>query len=334
MSFYLYFKRLWYSLSYRRSKRVRQILFIFGIISLILIFYLIKKTEKCWLDYYRSRLFCFVLTNQENLENRGRATYETWGHRCGRFILITRLNSSRSYTIFDNEQINPFEENQLPIQYIPTLPNETYSHLSDKVRETLLFLYKVYPNYDWYLKADDDTYIIIENLLRFLISTIKRLPRPILYGYRFREDYYVSGGSGYIVTREGLNLFGSYMNDNSTYSLCNSTMEDMMIGLCFQRIFSFASPEQTKDLILVGETIDNQGRERFHPLTFRVHFNGPSNKTKREWIHFRAFHHTLFGYEALSETTISFHYTSPAEMYEIDSFLYDIRQFDKQICQI
>ena len=50
-------------------------------------------------DYYRSRLFCFVLTNQEHLESRARAAYETWGHRCGRFVLITRLNSSQSYTI-------------------------------------------------------------------------------------------------------------------------------------------------------------------------------------------------------------------------------------------
>lgn len=29
---------------------------------------------------------------------------------------------------------------------------------------------------------------------------------------------------------------------------------------------------------------------------------------------------------------ISFHYTSPADMYEMDSFLYRIRQFDQQIC--
>ncbi|CAF0956706.1 unnamed protein product [Adineta steineri] len=284
-------------------------------------------------DYYRSRLFCFVLTNQDNLEDRARAAYETWGHRCGRFVLITRLNSSRSYTIYENENIN-IKHDQLPIQYIPTLPNETYSHLPDKVREILLFLNKYYPNYDWYLKADDDTYVIIENLLRFLISTIKRRPKPVLYGYRFREDYYVSGGSGYVLTRKGLDLFGSYMNDNLLYARCNSTMEDMMVGSCLQIIFSLALSNEIKDLTLVGETIDDQGRERFHPLTFRVHFNGPKNKTKREWIYFRPFHHNLFGYEALSETTISFHYTVPEDMYQIHSLLYDIRQFDKEICRL
>ncbi|CAF4627649.1 unnamed protein product, partial [Rotaria magnacalcarata] len=63
-----------------------------------------------------------------------------------------------------------------PIADIKTLPDETYSHLPDKVRSSLLYFNEYYPNYDWYLKADDDTYIIVENLLRFLISTIKRYP--------------------------------------------------------------------------------------------------------------------------------------------------------------
>jgi glycoprotein-N-acetylgalactosamine 3-beta-galactosyltransferase len=133
---------------------------------------LIKINELNLVDYYRSRLFCFVLTNQDHLDDQARAVYETWGYRCGRFIFIARLNSSRSYTIFDNEN-NFLKKTQLPIQYIPTLPDEKYSHLSDKIRATLLFISKYYPNYNWYLKADDDTYIIIENLLRFLISTIK-----------------------------------------------------------------------------------------------------------------------------------------------------------------
>jgi len=113
-----------------------------------------------------------VLTSQNNLETRARAVYETWGHRCGRFVFITQLNSSESYTIFDNEN-KYLEKDQLPIQYIPTLPDETYQNLPEKVRQTLLFCNKYYPNYDWYLKADDDTFIIVENLLRFLISTIK-----------------------------------------------------------------------------------------------------------------------------------------------------------------
>jgi hypothetical protein len=115
-----------------------------------------------------------------------------------------------------------------------------------------------------------------------------------LYGYRFREDYYVSGGGGYVITHKGLELFGQYMSNNSTYSQCNISSEDMMVGSCFKKILQIAPYYQTKDLTIVGETIDNQGRERFHPLAFRLHFNGPANKFKREWIHNKPFHHNLF----------------------------------------
>ncbi|CAF0818046.1 unnamed protein product [Rotaria sordida] len=318
---------LWYSTS------VQSILLIsaFGIILLIVILITLKRRETCWLDKYRSRLFCFVLTNEENLESRARAVYETWGRRCGRFVFVSRLNSSIKCEN-ENEK-KSFEKCKLPIENIPTLPDETYLHLPDKVRVSLLFFNKYYPNYDWYLKADDDTYIIVENLLRFLISTIKRYPKPLLYGYRFREDYYVSGGAGYVLTRQGLDLFSSYMKNDSIYSQCNSPMEDMMVGKCLQKTLQLAPFHIKKDLTLIGETIDQHGRERFHPLAFRIHFNGPSNKTKREWIHYKPFHHNLFGYEAISETTISFHYTEPSDMYQIHSFIYDIRLFDKEVCR-
>ncbi|CAF4232804.1 unnamed protein product, partial [Rotaria sordida] len=70
----------------------------------------------------------------------------------------------------------------------------------------------------------------------------------------------------------------------------------------------------------------------FHPQPFRVHFNGPLNKIARYWIYDKAFHHNLFGYESISETTISFHYTQPEDMYQMDSLLYHIRQLDKEVC--
>jgi len=122
----------------------------------------------------------------------------------------------------------------------------------------------------------------------------RRRPKPVLYGYRFREEYYVSGGSGYVLTRQGLQLFGSYMHNNLMYSRCNSSMEDVMVGLCLKKIFELAPHDQIKDLTIVGETIDDQGRERFHPVAFHNHFNGPPDKSKRLWIHFKPFHHNLF----------------------------------------
>lgn len=121
----------------------------------------------------------------------------------------------------------------------------------------------------------------------------RRSPQALLYGYRFREDYYVSGGGGYALTRQGLELYSKYMHNETNYSQCNSSMEDLMVGTCLKRILQYEPKEKTENLVIVGDSIDSEGRERFHPLGFRLHFNGPSNKQKREWIHFRPFQHNI-----------------------------------------
>jgi len=104
-----------------------------------------------------------VLTSEIHLDNRARVVYETWGQRCGKFLFIGRFNSTNIQKNFPH----------LPIENVPNLPHENYSNLPEKVRQTLLHFNRFHSDYDWYLKADDDTFIIVENLLRFLISKLK-----------------------------------------------------------------------------------------------------------------------------------------------------------------
>ena len=242
-----------------------------------------------------------MLISEENLVIHGRVLVETWTQRCGTFRFI--LRPSRSSLL-----------EEYPIEPIEDLPEEHYQHLSDKVRRTLIHLsHKYSRQYQWFLKADHDTYLIVENLLRFLLSTtttyVLRLflllldlngkrfrssVRSLLYGYRFGENGHLSGGASYVLTREGLTFFGEYLDDPWTYSRCNSSMEDLMVKNCLELVFQLAPNRLTKDFTLIGETTDSNGKERFHPLAFRLHQNGPANKTKREWIHFRPFHHNLF----------------------------------------
>ncbi|CAF0748362.1 unnamed protein product [Didymodactylos carnosus] len=270
---------------------------------------------------YQHRVLCFVLTEQNGLSTRAKAVYSTWGKRCGKFLFIAKLNSSYRYTIYDNNDYVS-TNNELPIQYIPNLP-DGYYQLNNKIRATLVFIYQYYPNYDWYLKADDDTFIIYENLIRFL-HEIKSNP-SFLYGFRFREKYYVSGGAGYLLHKRALHLLGERLQDDEFYKTCNVSMEDIMVGQCLELLTA------NQDNI-VGESIDEHGRERFHPLAFPVHYRGPKNRTHQQWIHFRPYHHILFGYDAFSETTISFHYITPDQMYELYTILYEIRHYDRQVC--
>ena len=61
---------------------------------------------------------------------------------------------------------------------------------------------------DWFLKADDDSYIIIENLKAFLQQHDPS--DPIQFGCKLIQIVkkgYMSGGAGYVLSREALKRF-------------------------------------------------------------------------------------------------------------------------------
>ena len=84
---------------------------------------------------------------------------------------------------------------------------------------TVKHLHNKYSDYDWYLKADDDTFIFVDNLRKFFSD--KNPSLPVTYGYDFKVivDYgYHSGGGGYLFSKEALSRLGAQLNND--YKFC------------------------------------------------------------------------------------------------------------------
>ena len=114
---------------------------------------------------------------------------------------------------------------------------------------------------DWFLKADDDTYVIMENLRYFLSQ--QNSTEPVFFGHRFkpRDLTYPSGGGGYVLSKEALRRYGQ--NYNRRVCPKDNGPEDLKMGRCMERLGVTLRP-----------TVDVIGRSRFHSLRVDHFVNG------------------------------------------------------------
>lgn len=72
------------------------------------------------------------------------------------------------------------------INSIPLPVKEGRDNLWAKTKESFRYIHSNYLNdYDWFLKADDDTYVIVENL-RFMLYPYAA-ESPIYFGCRLKQ---------------------------------------------------------------------------------------------------------------------------------------------------
>ena len=134
---------------------------------------------------------------------------------------------------------------------------------------------------DWFMKADDDTYVIVENLRSMLESY--NSSQPIYFGRKFKiQDVaqgFMSGGAGYVLSREALNRFVNIALADDAQQICKTKdhtgPEDVEIGKCLENVN-----------VVAGDSRDSMGRGRFFPFIPEHHLI-PDHETRntREWWH-------------------------------------------------
>jgi glycoprotein-N-acetylgalactosamine 3-beta-galactosyltransferase len=248
-----------------------------------------------------------IFTTPGNWKTKGRAVRNTWAKRC--HIPVFFYSRSAAGTTKTHGSIN--SENDTVALDVP----EGRGHLTGKTMAALHYSLRTFGNVaEWFLKADDDTYVIWENLEEFLASKDARV--PCYFGSLLTTHMthgYNSGGAGYIISKSAVKkmLNASCPQDGA--------IEDVDVGRCLEKIGVFP-----------GETRDTDGRLRFHwenPVSFL-----DGSPALLPYFYYVAADGTAFGNSKatalgriLSREAVTFHYVSPGTMYVFDFLLYKLR---------
>ena len=127
------------------------------------------------------------MTYAENLETKAQNVKVTWGKRCDILLFISDIDNKEFPAIGMNTSTGR-------------------KHLASKTMRAFRYIYQNhFADADWFMKADDDTYVIIENLKQLL--SMHSPSEPIYFGHPLKTSHneeFISGGAGYVISKEAL----------------------------------------------------------------------------------------------------------------------------------
>lgn len=224
------------------------------------------------------------------------------------------------------------------------IPTEDWAHLWQKQRETMRYLWHMYgEEYDWFLKADTDTYVIVENLKAYLASEEiqSKKDQPLILGRRVsrREEkwyqgfdhnktlvdeflktsqnkfHYTMGGAGYVMNQKYMEQFYDSMDEHFCLSSEQEMTfpEDVGINFCMGNIGVY--PYNTRDEV---------GRERFHLRSPAALFD-VDGTDKSAWLY--KVHRDVGGIKGgahcCSPASITFHHVKgQGALYDFERMIY------------
>ena len=238
------------------------------------------------------RIICWVCTYPDT-KNSVFLLDKLWGQYLAKTIYVSNNTSL----------LHP-----LPTLLFP-FSHETRRLLWTKTIFSFRYLFARYGDqFHWFMKADDDTFVVPENLHRFLREYNSSIPHYFGRELTINGVIYCSGGGGYIVSRAALKLF-----INGLDSVCkdqdNGEVEDYEFGRCLNRLGIY--PEDSRDSI---------GRFRFNLLSLRYHYLTPVGRFPK-WLYMMSLYPILYGENCCASDVITFHYMNINDSIELSKIL-------------
>ncbi|PVD32275.1 hypothetical protein C0Q70_07708 [Pomacea canaliculata] len=233
----------------------------------------------------RVRVLIWVMTSPKNL-HKARAVKNTWGSRCDLLLFFSSENNTELPTI------------ELDVE-------EGREHLYEKTTQAFDYIYENYFDMaDWFMKVDDDTFVIVENLRHFLHD--KNASEPVFTGLKFKIvvkvfffQNFQSGGAGYVLSKEALRRFATR---ELSPPVCtnHTTDEDVELARCLHRL----------NVTILNST-DDKLRTRFHLFNMEKHLGKGPPKGHLPYEP----NPVKWGIDGINEHAISFHYITPEQMF-------------------
>ncbi|KAG5674055.1 hypothetical protein PVAND_004044 [Polypedilum vanderplanki] len=247
------------------------------------------------------RIFCYILTHPENHKIKIPHMKSTWAKRCDKLI------------IFSTE----FDINDPDIVALSNLNGR--DHLWNKTKYAMKYLYDHHINdADWFVRADDDNYFLIENLRHKLFQYDSRKSIFIGNRYAFPDDRlnegYMAGG-GHVFSKKALTKFVTKLMPNGINCMVeDATYEDVNLGMCFKTHAAFV------------DALDSKNQKQMFPVGIQIH----ANKTKDVNYWYWNYTYTEVAQGSLdccSDLFISKHYVEPEEQHLLEYLVYHVHPF-------